>query len=159
MEIVAWIKDTGAHTWLAESTGWFPYAVTLALHSMGMAIAAGMSVAVNLRLLGAVPDLPLAPLKKLFPFMWLGFWINAISGVGLFFADPEKLVNWMIWIKFLFLALALVTLRLIQTRVFGNPHPENGPLWLRSKVLAGASIVFWAGVITAGRLSAYLGFE
>ena len=158
MDIVTWIKHTGAHAWLAESVTWFPYPFTIALHSMGMGIIVGLSVAVNLRILGVVPDLPLAPLKKLFPFMWLGFWVNAISGVGLTFADPDKLVNWVIWIKFTCLALALVTLRLIQTRVFGNPHPEE-PISLQSKVLAGASIFFWVGTITAGRLSAYIGFS
>ena len=156
MDIVTWIKHTGVHTWLAESVGWFPYPTSLAVHSMGMGIIVGLSVAVNLWILGVVPDLPLAPLKKLFPFMWLGFCANAITGVGLAFADPEKLLNGAMWIKFTCLALALVTLRLIQTRVFGNPHPAE-PLSLRSKVLAAASIFFWAGTITAGRLSAYLG--
>ncbi len=158
MDIVAWIKDTGLHTWLAESVGWFPYPTTLALHSAGMGIVVGMSLAVNLRLLGVAPELPLAPLRKIFPFIWLGFWVNAISGVGLTFTDPDKLLNWMIWIKFAFLALALVSLRIIQSRVFGNPHAEE-PLSEPSKALAVASIVFWVGVITAGRLSAYLGFS
>ena len=157
MDLVTWIKHTGLHTWLAESVGWFPYPTSLAVHSMGMGIIVGLSVAVNLRILGVVPDLPLAPLKKLFPFMWLGFWANAISGVALTFADPEKLVNWDMWIKFSCLALALVTLRLIQAQVFRNPNPEKGPLSLWSKVLAAASIFFWAGTITAGRLSAYIG--
>jgi len=41
MDIVAWIKDTGLHTWLAESVGWFPYPTTLALHSAGMGIVVG----------------------------------------------------------------------------------------------------------------------
>ena len=158
MDLVTWMKHTGVHTWLAENVTSFPYPFSLAVHSMGMAIIVGLSVAVNLRILGAVPDLPLAPLKKLFPFMWLGFWLNAITGVGLAFADPDKLLNWMIWIKFTCLALALVTLRLIQARVFCNPHPEE-PLSFRSKVLAGASIFCWAGTITGGRLSAYLGFS
>lgn len=155
--IISWIQSTGMHQWIATSPSWFVYPPILALHSMGMAIIAGGSTVISLRILGAARDLPLAPMERFFPFIWLGFWVNAISGVGLFITDPEKLVNWDIWIKFAFLALALVTLRMLRAEAFGHSNPAREPLSPRSKVLAGALILFWAGTIWAGRFSAYIG--
>ena len=157
MEFITWVQSTGVHRWFAEDVSWFPYPFTIAVHAMGMGVVIGMSWAVDLRLLGAVPEIPLRPLAKFFPVMWLGFLANATTGVGLFITHPELLLNSVMWIKLTCIALGLVTMRLLQTRVFRNPHLEDGPLPLSSRLLAGTSILFWAGAITAGRLTAYLG--
>lgn len=152
--IISWLQSTGVHLWIAESPFWFPYPFTLAMHSAGMALVAGMSAGISLRVLGAAPDLPVAPLERFFPFIWWGFVANAFSGIWLFIADPEKLVNWDIWIKFVCLAFALVAMRMLRAEVFGNSAGELSP---RSRALAGAAIFFWAGTILAGRMSAYIG--
>ena len=153
--IIIWMQETSLHTWLAENSSWFVYPLTLAFHSLGMGIIVGMNVAISLRILGAVPELPLAPLARFYSFVWFGLIANAISGVGLVFTDPEKLLNWILWVKFSGLALALVTLGLLRAEVFGNPNLDKVPLSLRSKVLAGALIFFWALTIWGGRFSAY----
>ena len=155
--IIAWISQTGAHRWIAESPFWFPYPFMIALHSMGMAVVVGLGVALDLRILGAARDIPLAPMEKFFPVMYLGFGVNAVTGVFLFITSPEMLVNWDMWIKLTCLALALVTLRLLRKQVFGDSNPDKGPLAQRIQLLAGASIFFWAGTIMAGRMTAYLG--
>ena len=157
MDFIAWIEQTEVHRWLGESPFWFPYPFIIALHAMGMGVIVGMNVAIDLRILGAAHDIPLAPLERFFPFMWLGFGINAVTGVGLTITHPELLLNWVMWIKFTCIALALASLRLLRWKVFRDPNLDEGPMPLRSQLLAGASIFFWVGAITAGRLTAYIG--
>ena len=157
MDLITWIGQTGVHRWLAETPFWFPYPFVIAVHSMGMGIIVGLNVAVDLRILGAAPGIPLAPLERFFPVMWLGFRLNAITGAGLMTAHPELLANWVMWIKLTCIALSLVSLRLLRAQVFRDPNLDKGLLSLRSQLLAGASIFFWAGAITAGRMTAYLG--
>ena len=156
-QLINWIAQSGIHRWIAESPFWFPYPFMIALHSMGMGTIVGLSVAVDLRILGAASGLPLAPMASYFPVMWLGLAVNAITGVGLFINSPELLVNWDMWIKLIFLALALLTLRTIRAKVFGGSNPDKGPLPESARLLAGASIFFRAGTVVAGRMTAYLG--
>ena len=157
MEFLTWIEQTGVSRWLRESPGTFPYPFIIALHSMGMGIIVGLNVAVDLRILGAASRIPLAPMERLFPIMWLGFCVNAITGLGLMTAHPELLANWVMYIKLTCIALALVSLRLLWAQVFRDPNLDKGTMPMRSQLLAGASILFWAGAITAGRMTAYLG--
>ena len=155
--IIAWIGQSGIHRWIAESPYWFPYPFIIALHSMGMGTVVGLSVALDLRILGAASGMPLAPMAKFFPVMGFGFAVNVITGIGLFINSPEQLVNWVIWIKFTCLTLAMVSLWLLRTQVFRDPDLDKKPLSMKSQVLAGASIFFWAGTVMAGRMTAYLG--
>ena len=157
MEFLTWIEQTGVSRWLRETPSTFPYPFIIALHSMGMGIIVGLNVAVDLRILGAAPRIPLAPMERFFPVMWFGFCVNAITGVGLMIAHPELLANWVMYIKLACIALALVGLRLLRAQVFRDPNLDKGPMPMRGQLLAGASILFWAGAITAGRMTAYLG--
>jgi hypothetical protein len=92
--------------------------------------------------------------------MWVGFWLNAVSGVVLVMIDATRLLaNPLFYIKIGFIALALVSGRLIANRLFNNPNPslsDKGSMRLTMRSLAGASLFFWGGAITAGRLTAYL---
>ena len=40
-----------------------------------------------LRLLGVARSIPLAPLRGLFPVMYVGFWVDALSGLALLSAN------------------------------------------------------------------------
>jgi len=94
--------------------------------------------------------------KKFLPFLWFGFWLNAISGVGLLIAYPTKAVtNPVFYLKLVFIALALVFVRMIQKRVYSDPQLDQKPVPREGRKLAIASLVCWAGAITAGRLLAY----
>ena len=60
----------------------------------------GGNAVLDLRLLGWGRGIPLAPLEKLFPVMWIGFWVNAISGVALFVGDATtKGTTWVFMTK------------------------------------------------------------
>jgi hypothetical protein len=97
-------------------------------------------------------------MERFFPFMWLGFWINALSGVALLASSATtKAVSGVFWIKLALIVLAVVDLRLIKQRVFRDPLIDKGPVPSLGRNLAIASLVLWAGAITAGRLMAYIG--
>ena len=121
-----------------------------------MGLVAGFNAAIDLRILGIAPRVPLMEMKRFFPVLWTGFWMNAASGVVLLIGYPTKAVtNPVFYAKLTFIALALVYLRLIRNRVFLDPSLDKEPVPRRGRILAVASLACWAGAITAGRLLAY----
>jgi hypothetical protein len=154
-DLLAPIGDSAFFESLRGSSSLLAYPTILFLHTMGMALVVGLSAAVDLRLLGFAPRVPLAPIARIFPWMWAGFVINALSGSVLLFLDLSKL-NLVFYTKILFIALALTNLWLLRTRVFADPRVDEKPLTGEIRLLAFTSIVFWVGAITGGRLMAYL---
>jgi hypothetical protein len=123
-----------------------------------MGVVVGINAGIDLRILGLAPALPLAPMEKFFPLLWIGFLVNAVTGTILLIADATtKMTNPDFYIKMAFIALALINLRMIRKRVFGDPYLDKKPFSSDAKVLALTSMVFWLGAITAGRLLAYIG--
>jgi hypothetical protein len=157
VEFINWLYNTAYSTWLRESPSLWAYPIALILHSVGMGTIIGLNVAIDLCILGVVGPIALAPMERFFPVMWFGFGLNGLTGLVLLIADPKFLTNWDFLLKLGFIALGLATLRLLRERVFRDPGLDKGPLALRQKLLAGASIFFWAAALTAGRMTAYLG--
>jgi len=157
MDFFQWLETTGFSTWVRESPSIFAFPVILLFHTVGMALCVGVSAGINLRILGFAPSLPLSPLQRLFPILWLGFWVNAITGTVLVMQDAtNKLRNVDFFVKMVFIALSLVVLRMIKNRVFKDPQLDRVPLASNVKVLAILSLVCWLGAITCGRLLAYV---
>ena len=151
-----WLESTSLSVWVRESLSVFAFPMILAYHTIGMGFVAGLSAAVDLRLLGVARGVPLLELKRFFPVMWAGFWLNAVSGVLLLIGYPTKaLTNPLFYIKLACVALAVVILRVITNSVFRDATLDLGAIPRRGKLLAGASLFFWAGAILAGRLLAY----
>ena len=157
VEILTWVEATALAVWVRESISLFAYPSILAIHGIGLAFVVGASAAVGLRLLGAASDLPLAPMKKFFPVIWVGFWVNALSGLLLLISSATAMMTSTVFLlKLFFVALAVVCLRLIYTRVFGSPAVlESGVVPRFGKILAGVSLASWVLAIVAGRLTAY----
>jgi hypothetical protein len=149
MDLLVQLEQSGISRWVRESGSVFAYPTVLFLHTLGLAMAAGTSLAVDLRILGAASDAPLAPFRRFFPVLWAGFWINAASGILLACAAATtRLVNPVFYVKMAFIGVAVLSARVIFRSLAGS-----GP----SKVAAWVSILAWTGAITAGRLLAYLG--
>jgi hypothetical protein len=158
MDFLMWLQHTGFATWVRESTSLFSFPGILLLHTIGMALVVGIAAAIDLRILGFAPALPLEPMERFLPVLWAGFWVNAITGAVLFAVDATaKATSPDFWIKMVFIALAVINLRLMQKRVLRDPNLDKGPLSVQAKVLAGTSLFFWMGAIVAGRLLAYVG--
>lgn len=151
-----WLEATLLSTWIRESTSVWAFPAILSLHTVGMGFAAGISAAVDLRILGFAPSVPLLELRRFLPVMWIGFWVNAVSGVLLLVAYPTKaLTNPVFYLKMAFIAAALLVIPLMARSVFGDVSLDLKPATGRSRLLAAASLVCWTGAITAGRLLAY----
>jgi hypothetical protein len=158
MDVLMWLQHTSVATWVRESTSLFSFPGILLLHTIGMALVVGIAAAIDLRILGFAPALPLAQMERFLPVLWAGFWVNAVTGGVLFAVDATaKATNADFWVKMVFIALAVINLRLIQKRVLRDPDLDQRPLSIQAKVLAGTSLFFWMGAIAAGRLLAYVG--
>src|SRR5262249_63923 len=104
---------------------------------------------------------PLAPLGRFFRFIWIGFWINAVSGTALLILAPSKLANPAFEIKMTCILLGVIDMLWLRRVAFPRSR-ESSPARASDvpplgKALAIASLVLWAGAITAGRLMAYVG--
>ena len=156
MDFLVQLEQTGFCTWVRESTSLFAFPGILLIHTIGMALVVGINAGIDLRILGMAPAIPLAPLERFFPVFWVGFWVNAVTGTILLAADAStKMANPDFYVKMVFIALALVNVRMQRTTTFRLL--DKRPLTTMDKVLAVTSIFFWLGAITAGRLMAYVG--
>src|SRR5215468_216135 len=109
MNILTALEQSGFSSWVRESPSVRAYPTVLFLHTVGLGFLVGASMVIDLRLLGFSPSMPLEPVKKFFPVMWFGFWVNALSGVVLVVIDATKmLTNPLFYIKIGFIALALL---------------------------------------------------
>jgi hypothetical protein len=157
MDVLVWLEQTRLGTEVAYS--FWIYPIVLTLHTVGLGFLVGTSAAIDLRILGVARSLPLAPMEKFYPVMYVGFWINALTGIVLFVAAASVMgVNRIYWTKMLFVVLGVVVMRLLKVQVFGNAAGVNAAevAPMKAKILAGASLFAWAGAITAGRFTAYL---
>lgn len=150
------IEDSGLSAWLRESESPFAFYFVLLFHTFGLALLVGANMVVDLRILGYVREIPLAPLKGLFRVMWLGFAINACSGALLLLAYPTKaLTNPVFYVKLAIIGCAVWAMVRIKDCVFGDSSLDELSMMKRGAGLAKWSIFLWIGAITAGRLLAY----
>jgi hypothetical protein len=155
-EIFNTLEQSGMSKWIRESESVFGFYFILLFHNFGLAMLIGSSVIIDLRILGFAPDVPLKSLNRLFSIMWIGLVINAITGVLLLIGYPTKaLTNPMFYIKLSIIAVALVTMWKIKTRVFDNINLSELDMIATGKSLAKWSLLLWFMAITAGRLLAY----
>jgi hypothetical protein len=159
MQFLTWLEQTGFSIWVRESPSLFAYPMILFLHTAGLAFLVGPSIVIGSRILGFPRILPLAPLERFYPIMWIGFWVNAISGVFLLVSDATtKFTNWDFYVKLSFIIVAVIALQMLRGRAFRDPA-RNGAALLptTARALAIIILVCWSGAIFAGRLMAYLG--
>ena len=146
-----WLESTAFSIWVRESPSVFAFPVILAAHTIGLGLLVGLNGALNLRLLGFVRQIPASAFRMFLPLMWLGLWLNVVTGVVLLIAYPTKaLTNPVFYLKLSLIAVALVILRVVLR--FGH---SDGVAPRGLKVLAAASLVAWGASIAAGRLLAY----
>ena len=151
----AWIESSALSVWIRESNWAFP--IVLIFHTVGLAFLVGVNVAVDVRILGLARGVPLSTLERYFAVMWLGFWVNAVSGVALLAAYPTKaLTNPVFYVKLAMIAIGLVLAssirRAMRNQEPGTWNPEPAP---RLRALAALSLACWAIGIATGRLLAY----
>jgi hypothetical protein len=157
MEILSAIENSRFPTWVRTTPSIWGYSMFLFLHTVGLATVVGISTVVALRLLGFAPRMPLAPLARFFPVIWIGFWINAVSGTILLAQDATTtLTNPAFFIKMILVALAAADMLLVRRLAFRETDPGHGVSG-SGRLLAAASLLLWFGATAAGRLMPYFG--
>jgi len=148
VQFTAWLEHTAFSIWIRESPSLLVFPTFLIVHAFGMAFLAGTNAALDWRILGVAPQIPLKLMEKFFPVLWFGFVINLISGLLLLIGYPTKaLTNPVFYIKIGCIAGGMVMMMLIRNRVIRDG--QDG------RMLAIVSLIFWVSAIVAGRLLAY----
>src|SRR5690606_9945038 len=101
---------------------------------------------------------------RLFPVMWIGFTVNALSGLALLAANASNMLsNVTFLIKLALIAVAVVNMELLHHRLAQEaPVSADGGVGAmassQTRALALSSLVLWIAVIITGRLTAYPNF-
>ena len=144
-EVWTWLEGTEL-AYQIGATWWFP--LLESLHVVGLALLLGSILMLDLRLLGwtARGNLPAQMSAGMMGWVWLGFGIALVSGMGMFISRPSAYAaNTAFQIKFVLLMvlggnLALYRLTRLST----------------ARIAATVSLVAWAGVVLAGRWTGHI---
>jgi hypothetical protein len=158
MAVLEWLESLSYAVWVRESPSLLAFPSLLFIHTLGMALVAGGAAVISMALLGFWPRTSIKPLERLYPVMWLGFWVNLFSGVSIFLKDASIYGrNYDLYVKLVFVAAGVTLLTMTRKQVFGDPNFDSAPVSSRTKMLAWASLGCWFCAIVAGRLIAYVG--
>jgi hypothetical protein len=147
MEMLYSVEESAIALWVGESLWGYPF--LLSLHVVGLAVIAGIAIMLDLRLLGSFRSLDLESFLPLMKFAWIGFVINAVSGVLLFTSQASYFVTLLPFLlKIGLIFIAAVITGVIQQKIRNASSTRLG-------LLATVSLVAWLGAIVNGRLIAY----
>jgi len=157
-----WLAATENSTALRESL--FMYPLVESSHVMFLLLFVGLTVMLDLRLLGiAMRHLPVSELvDRILPWVRAGFAVMLFTGVLLFFAIPVRTYQ-SVWFraKVIMLILAAFNIWYFHYRVYPKRaawDSDARPPWVVRR--AGlASIILWFSIIVAGRFIAYNWFD
>jgi hypothetical protein len=155
LTVLATFEQNALSVWVRESPSLLAFPFILFLHTLGLAMLAGVNVGLDLWLL-ARRTVPSFDWKGIYRLMWLGFAVNLLSGLALLAAYPAKaLTNWVFFAKMALVVVALWVLGRIKAElVVPNDSPAR-EVSTHARQLAVLSLFLWAGTILAGRLLAY----
>ena len=157
--MLEYLENSAFSEWARGESLWgWPFALTI--HALGTAIVIGFVFIIGLRLLGFFRTIPLTSLGRLFPVVWVAVALQFMSGFTLWMTKPSKYLNdGAFLIKF-----SLVCTGLVVTWFYFNTLQREGPEWeakgtvsTRGYQFVAATMAWWAAVLVAGRLTAYLG--
>jgi uncharacterized membrane protein len=149
LHLCRWLQDNSFIAAI-NGTSWTAAALEI-VHYFSMFILVGSMVIVDLRVLGLVgrrqdaTDLA----GRLFPWIWISFGLNFLSGFLMFAASATSYYrNDIFYDKVAVIVLAIVTNIIVQQRLSRWNRLPAMPA--SAKVLAAVSIVLWIGAIIAG---------
>jgi hypothetical protein len=152
-----WASIISTH--MTNSTWIWPAAE--AVHFLGLCLSVGILLAVNLRILGVMKNVPFAEMHRLLPWGMLGFGANLITGMLFFVGQPRQyLVSEPFYWKVIFLIIAGANfLYLTVFRAWDRERSEKTVFVapLTDRAMAVTSLIAWFGVLYAGRMLPFLG--
>jgi hypothetical protein len=99
LHIGQWIESTAFSDWIKSSPSLLAFPFLLVLHAWGMDCSPELNAAMDLRILGFAPRVPLSAMVKFYPVMWIGFVINAISVCFSLLDTHKALTNPVFYLK------------------------------------------------------------
>jgi hypothetical protein len=155
--VLDWLTNTDYAVWVRESWGW-PFALTL--HAFGNGTVIGLSFIIGLRMMGLFRTISYDTINKLIPVIWIAVVVQVYSGFSLFMTKPAKYLSDGLfqWKLILVLAGVVVTLYFQSiTRREAKGWDVTKTVTSRAAAVGAVAAIVWAGVLVAGRLTAYLG--
>ena len=156
--IIHWMQNSDIGTGIRESIWAFP--IIEATHVLALAISVGLLLWFDIRLLGwGMKHQPISQIhKQIMPYAFFGFLVMFVSGVLLFWSEPEKCyLSGFFRVKVLFLVLAGLNAGIFELATKKTiedwdkyPIPPT-----RARMAGLISIISWTAVIVAGRATAY----
>lgn len=136
------------------------YPLLETLHLVGLGLVVGGIVVLDVRLLGLGREISLESLSRhVLWLVFLGIAVNVATGFAMFASDAaEFAANASFRVKLALIGLAFLNALLFQ---FGPArasaaYDRGVAPPTRVRLQGGLSIVLWLGVVTAGRMMAYL---
>ena len=155
-DIFGWMEHSALSEWVRGSDCICAFPTIVTVHNLAMAFLAGGSIAIDLRLLGFASQVPLKPMARFVPLLWLAFATIAISGLLLLTGYPTKaLTNPLFYFKLCLIAFAVWLVYRIGSVVLRAPEIDQNLLPANARLLAIASLVVWLSLIAAGRFLGY----
>ena len=156
--LLSWLESSALAVWVRESMWAYPTIETA--HILGFTVLVGGAVMFDLRLLGFTRALPIvAAGHHLLRWSRLSVVVVVPTGIMLFMTQAtETWANMAFRLKLLLLAIAGLNALVFHlwTHKSVEEWEQRPTTPIRAKAAALLSIIVWAGVITCGRLIAYV---
>lgn len=157
MNFLRILESTAFSEWVLTSMLGFP--TLIALHSIGMAVAAGLTIVVTLYLYRFVAGIADAKLPGILHIAMWGFLLNLVTGLAIFVPrGTEYLANVTFLVKMLLVLVSAAILVWLKSHVAQLASKSvdvcNSVPARRLSLVSSAT---WIGAIVTGRLIAYLG--
>ena len=156
--MIEWLDSSAYAVWFRESLWGWPAALTI--HAFGTAIVIGFIFIISLRLIGLFRTIPYSAMNKLFPIIWFAIVLQVLSSYSLWMTKPARYLGDGMFESKLTLVIVSIIVTAYFHRVFSRGAAEwekAGRVSSRAVKWAAVTTILWAGVLVAGRLTAYLG--
>lgn len=158
LEFATWLSGTELSRFIARELWVIPSLQSV--HILAIAALFSSSLFINLRLVGRadVGHAVAATTSRFLPWIWIAFVVLATTGLLLVIGEPKReLVSAPFWIKMGLIVVGLAATLWFQRTVSNDPdrwdRPERAGI---ARFYALGTLIVWIGVITAGRLIAYV---
>lgn len=156
MNFLESLAETPVAEWVLYTD--YGYYITLSGHAVGMAVVVGMVYMLAARTLGYAQGVPLRIFDKMVTIAWLGFALNAVTGLMLVMSNAVSLFqNPSFIIKLILIGLGGIVATFLWRNLRADPEVMEGTVAAsaQARILAVASILLWTAAIVTGRLIAY----
>jgi hypothetical protein len=159
LSLCRWLEHTWVGTSVRESLWLFPTIETL--HLFGIVLLVGSTSALDLRLLGlSLRNQPVSNVAaRLLPWAWVGFTVQIVTGILLFSSEATKCyINIAFRLKMLMILLAGINAMVFHWTAYRSVDKwdDAARTPIGAKVAGALSILFWFGIVAAGRWIAFI---